>query len=145
MCRRHFPDVLLGVYTMDELQDAPQEPRPTTGRVVTENPMARIETVETFADLPETQPDPQPQQSLEPVMKSPLDVSEATERNQLLGEIRDWMLEVDIKTAKFAPLCRAAGLLASGVQIVDDALPIEDLRKIHDNRMAILEGTYKPI
>lgn len=23
MCRRHFPDVLLGVYTMDELQDTP--------------------------------------------------------------------------------------------------------------------------
>ena len=34
MCRRHFPDVLLGVYTMDEAQD--MQPRQAVGRVVTE-------------------------------------------------------------------------------------------------------------
>ena len=32
MCRRHFPDVLLGVYTVDELQD--REERPAKGREV---------------------------------------------------------------------------------------------------------------
>lgn len=32
MCRRHFPDVLLGVYTQDEL--AAEPPRQATGRVV---------------------------------------------------------------------------------------------------------------
>jgi hypothetical protein len=59
MCRRHFPDVLLGVYTMDELQDAPMEPRTATGRVVTDNPMARIEN-------PYREPEPQPEPYCEP-------------------------------------------------------------------------------
>lgn len=48
MCRRHFPDVLLGVYTMDEAHDAPQmDPRQASGRVVTQtaaNPFVEAET-----------------------------------------------------------------------------------------------------
>lgn len=35
MCRRHFPDVLLGVYTADELECQPVVERPARGHVVT--------------------------------------------------------------------------------------------------------------
>ena len=38
MCRRHFPDVLLGIYTVDELEESRAE-RPATGREV---PTAKI-------------------------------------------------------------------------------------------------------
>ena len=38
MCRRHFPDVLLGIYTVDELEDSRSE-RPVTGREV---PAAKV-------------------------------------------------------------------------------------------------------
>lgn len=138
MCRRHFPDVLLGVYTMDELHDAPQE-RVAIGRVVRQPAQTSLpELAASFADMPEIHPEP----DTPPPFKSPVEVSDQTERRQLLGAIRDWMAEIEIKTAKFAPLCRAAGLLESGTQIVDDKLPIESLRLIHDNRLAILEGTY---
>ncbi len=34
MCRRHFPDVILGIYTADELEDAPPMERSATGREV---------------------------------------------------------------------------------------------------------------
>jgi len=134
----------------DQLAD---DARIATGRVVTENPMSIANnpminnpSTATFPDLrrpiPDL-PDPEPLPDGEPPFESPVEVSDATERNQLLGEIRDWMADMDIKTAKFAPLCRAAGLLESGVQIVDDTLPLDNLRLINDNRMAILEGTYK--
>lgn len=50
MCRRHFPDVLLGVYTMDELQDA-QPMRDATPR---KNPFALPMAEDTpQADAPE--------------------------------------------------------------------------------------------
>lgn len=39
MCRRHFPDVILGIYTQDELQDMPPEERAATGREV---PAAKV-------------------------------------------------------------------------------------------------------
>lgn len=41
LCRRHFPDVLLGIYTPDELSDAPE--RPVKGQVV-----ARSEPIDPF-------------------------------------------------------------------------------------------------
>lgn len=152
MCRRHFPDVLLGVYTMDELQDTPQAPRTATGRVVSDNPIPRVETRTTFDDLQEPaaiapidfpgEPEPAPEPSLEPVRESPLEVSPETERESLVAVIREFLLEQDIKMTVFAPACRKAGLLGAGVQLID--LPADALRVIAENRLAILEGTYKP-
>lgn len=156
MCRRHFPDVLLGVYTMDELQDAPAEPRQASGRVVTENPMARIERPyqETqFADLPsdstatgvhdlsQDEPEIRSEESLEPAHESPVEVSEKSERAELMGDIRAMLADEDSTLAKYAPLCRKAGLLAEGVQLPD--APIDLLRAIHEDRLAILRGEYK--
>jgi phage recombination protein Bet len=129
-----------GIQDEDEAKDAVQS-RVATGRVVDEtakleNPYAEAPqaTLEDAAPL-----DPQP--TAEEPLESPVEVSEATEREQLLGDIRDTLSEVDMKTAKFAPLCREAGILASGVQIID--APIESLRTIHNNRLAIAQGTYK--
>jgi len=135
--RLYAPDITLGMHTSEEIIDV-EEPRMASGRVVNES--AKLANP---YEVDEPLPPLDPQPTGEPPMESPVEVSEETERNQLLGEIRDWMAEHDIKTAKFAPLCRTAGLLASGVQIVDAGLPIESLRLIHANRLAILEGTYK--
>lgn len=48
MCRRHFPDVLLGVYTMDEMED--MTPRRASGRVVSTEPIPA--PVSRFEDIP---------------------------------------------------------------------------------------------
>ncbi len=164
MCRRHFPDVLLGVYTMDELQDAPQE-RKATGRVVTET-MTRIESPapEAFDDLPasdvatgvhdlpetasETErdmrdPEPEPQPSAEAPPQSPEECSDDTERKALVGEIKATLAAKGSTVAKFAPLCREVKLLAVGVQLA--AAPIDDLREIHANVADILAGEYIPL
>lgn len=77
MCRRHFPDVLLGVYTMDEMQDAPPAPRQATGRVVTENPMARL--VNPYEDM-------EPQPTDEPPFEAPVEVSAETAQAQTGGD-----------------------------------------------------------
>jgi hypothetical protein len=155
MCRRHFPDVLLGVYTMDELQDAPQE-RQATGRVVTET-AARIENPyreEQFADLPDPvakepepqadEPEPEPQPTGEAPPESPVEVSDETERKALVGEIKAALKSTECGTfALFAPKCREAGLLAPGVQLA--AAPIESLREILDNVADIAAGQYVPL
>jgi len=126
----------------DGLDDSP---RVAVGRVVDET--ARIENPyavpdETaFTDLKGSMPDMppiEPQPTGEPVMESPVEVSPETEHEQLLGEIRDFLAESGVKVGEFAPKCRAAGHLKSGVQIV--GADVETLRAINANRVAILEG-----
>lgn len=161
LCRRHFPDVLLGVYTMDELQDAPQE-RQATGRVVVES-APRIENPyrETFADLPEvvkepepqpepeqdreanTFPEPEPQPTGEAPPESPVEVSDATERAALVADIKAKLKGTEMTVATFAPKCREAGLLAVGVQLAQ--APIESLREIFANLDDISVGNYIPL
>lgn len=166
MCRRHFPDVLLGVYTMDELQDAPQE-RQATGRVVVET-APRLENPyrETFADLPDPvakpetfeessaavahtvpsrdEPEPEPQPTGEAPPESPVEVSDDTERKALVADIKAAIKPTECGTiALFAPKCREAGLLAVGVQLA--AAPIEDLRTIAANVADIVSGQFIPL
>jgi recombination protein RecT len=111
--------------------------RVATGRVISENPMAPAKIVEpepeAFSDLPETTE----QQPIETESVT----SEKEERAELLGDIRETLAENEFTLAKFAPLCRKAGLLADGVQLPD--APIEVVRAIHANRLAILKGEYK--
>ena len=146
MCRRHFPDVLLGVYTMDEIQDDIPMERQATGRVVTENPM-KIENPyrETFADIPEPQPpaEPEPQPSAEAPPESPTDVSEATERAELIAKIRTAIKAAGSTMSAFAGKVREAGLVSPGVQVID--APVETLREIAANVADILAGQYVPI
>lgn len=146
MCRRHFPDVLLGVYTQDEMQDTPME-RQATGRVVIE-PTARIENPyrETFSDLPDpvkVEPDPEPQPTTEAPPEAPVEVVDDTERKTLVAEIKTTLKATEHTFATFAPLCRIAGLLEVGVQLA--ACPIENLREILENIPDILSGNYIPV
>jgi len=106
------------------------------GRVV-ESPVFALP-----ATAVDDEPDPIPQPDGEPVMESPVEVSDETERKALLDDIRTTLAEEDIKITKFAPLCRTAGLLADGIQIID--APTESLRTIHENRLAIAKGAYQP-
>lgn len=56
MCRRHFPDVLLGVYAVDELQDTEKEITGTTRPVIDTSKSAQIEeTTEAQRDIARSQ------------------------------------------------------------------------------------------
>jgi len=131
----YAPDITLGMMTSEEASDIIDEPRVAVGRVVDET--ARIENPYA-AEEPGPLPPIDPQPTGEPVMESPVEVSPETEREQLLGEIRDFLAESGVKVGEFAPKCRTAGHLKSGVQIVD--ADVETLRAINANRVAILEG-----
>jgi hypothetical protein len=95
-----------------------------------------------FADQhPVNQPETNPAPDGDEPMQSPVEVSEETERGQLMVEIREILADNDFTLAKFAPMCRNVGLLAAGVQL--PAAPIESLRTIHANRATILKGEYQ--
>lgn len=52
MCRRHFPDVILGIYTTDELQDMPR-------MSAVEIKPGKVPSLETFLAAPEPEPTPE--------------------------------------------------------------------------------------
>ena len=109
--------------------DNHDEPRQATGRVV--------DTTAKLANPYETRDD-KPEASGEAPLQSPIEVSEETERADLLNDIKAMLIDENTTIAKFAPLCRKVGLLAEGVQLPDCS--IESLREIHENRLAILKG-----
>lgn len=131
LCRRHFPDVLLGVYTMDEMQDAPPAPRQATGRVVVDSP----KLTDSYEPQDAT-PNPEPSPSLEPVPESPVEVSEATERAQLIEDIKATLKTQGTTIAKYAAICKKHNFLAEETNILD--APIQALRIIRDNVVEIL-------
>ena len=134
--RKAFPEESGGIIAAEEATD--DHIRTANGRVVDET--ARIENP--YEPEPETMPPLDPQPTGEPVMESPVEASEETEREQLIGQLQEWMSEHDVKMGAFGPKCREAGLLPTGVQVRDKSLPIANLRTICENRLAILEGTY---
>ncbi len=143
LCRRHFPDVLLGVYTMDEMQDAPQAPRQATGRVVSDNPMKLANPYEVadetaFADLKGALPDEAPAPDGEPPFESPAEVSEETERLEIYADLNETCREVAVSRSTFEGRAKKAGLVGKEETLKDVA--IAALREIHDNRMAIAMG-----
>lgn len=101
-----------------------------TGRVVVDNPMLTPPVPQAFDDLPAS---PAPE---------PMPTNDDAERKTLISEIKATLADNDSTIAKFAPLCRKAGLLADGVSLPD--APIDLLRAIHDNHLAILTATYSP-
>jgi len=142
--RIYAPDITLGMQTSEESYDIAPEPRYATGRVV---PSARIanpyadETGTAYADLKGSIPD-LPEPSLEVIAESPIEVSEETERAELLTAIKDMLAEQESTVSKFAPECRKAGLLKTGEQL--PTAPIDALRIITENRLAILKGEFQP-
>ncbi len=83
--------------------------------------------------------DPQP--TGETPLESPVEVSEATERAQLIEEIKQTCAEVEITFATFGGKAKSVGLLDAKIPLLD--APIAALRTIHDNRLAVAQGTYK--
>ena len=131
----YAPDITLGMMTSEELSDLPSDPRPTTGRVVSET-VARLEN-------PYQEPDPEPQPSGEAAPESPVEVSDSTERDAIFGEIKAALTANGSTVAKFATLTREVGLLATGTQLA--SAPIDDLREILANVSDILSGEYIPL
>lgn len=143
-----------GIQDEDEANDTIT--RVATGRVVSDNPMQRIENPyaehqipdnTAFADLKAAipdEPEPEPQPSAEAPPESPVEVSDATERAALVGEIKAAIKPTECGTiGLFAPKCRDAGLLAVGVQLA--SAPVESLREILSNVGDIASGEYIPI
>jgi recombination protein RecT len=111
-----------------------EAPRVTTGRVVNDVPRINPYTE------PEPLPEIAPEQSLEVVSESPLEVSEATERAQLIADIKATCHEQEATFATFGGRAKKAGVVAGDVPLHD--APIEQLRAAHDNRIAIITGEY---
>ena len=110
-----------GDVSVDEIFKAKEERKASTGPAT--NP---------YEEAPAIEAGPPPE--------SPVEVSEKTERDALMGDIRAMLNEVDSTMTKFAPLCRSARLLGAGVQLLD--APIEALRIIHENRLSIHDGSF---
>jgi phage recombination protein Bet len=126
-----------GIQDEDEANDTIA--RVTTGRVVTAATM-KIENPyrETLADPPSPAPEPQ-----SPAEAPPVEISDATERASLVGEIRASIKTAGITMSAFAGKVREAGLVAPGVQVID--APIEDLRAIAPAIDDIVSGNYIPL
>jgi hypothetical protein len=89
---------------------------------------------------PEPLPEIAPEQSLEVVPESPLEVSEATERAQLIADIKATCHEQEATFATFGGRAKKAGVVGD---VPLHEAPIEVLRDAHDNRLAILTGEFK--
>lgn len=131
LCRRHFPDVILGVYTQDELSGRSDEPKVTAGRVVTDNPLAKkateqIEYIEAKIEEVKT-----PDAEVDPEVQT---------RKRLIYSIKNTILEHDFKMKDFPPLCVTHGLIAEGSLITD--APTMALEIMADNALEIMKGTY---
>lgn len=148
-----------GIQDEDEANDTVM--RSATGRVVTENPMGRIDSpsvatgVRSFADLPEhdgsiaepARPEPVAADHGETILEAGEtqlhEVNPNAERDMLVSLIKAAVKSTDATFATFAPKCREAGLLNAGVQLA--AAPLEDLRTIAANVTDIISGQYIPL
>jgi hypothetical protein len=146
----YAPDITLGMMTSEELTDLPPEPRIATGRVV-EGTQAKLanpyeDAPAAFEDLPGRQllqhmPDMDPQPTGEAPLASPVEVSEQTERAQLIDEIAEACDDAAITPATFWGKAKRAQVM--GAKDDPGSVPIETLRTIHANRPAIATGTYQ--
>lgn len=143
--RIYAPDITLGMHTAEEAADMPEPPRVTVGRVI--EPTTAVIAANPYEDaMPspqpehEPEPEPQPQPTDEPVLESPVEISEETERKELTKLILGCIAENDSTKQKFGLACKAFGLVKPTGTLVDT--PIKTLRVIAENRLAILSGTF---
>jgi len=85
--------------------------------------------------------DPKPEQSLEPVMESPVEVSEETERLALVEAIQETCAELEITISTFTGRAVKSKLMPAGESLAK--VGIEALRTIHESRMAVAKGEVK--
>lgn len=108
MCRRHFPDVLLGVYTPEEMNEEMRDVTPDRPQSAKERLQARLatQTPETAENAPESptgtkeeapaQDDPLP--FAETTVMAPEDQSQDQQEPEVDETFTDWMLSIDEMT-----------------------------------------------
>lgn len=107
--------------------------RTASGRVV---PSEEVPTLSGYEDVPPV--DEPPVDGLEPVMESPVEVSEETERLNLINDIMETIHDFAKTPAYLIGKARNLGHIPSGVNLTNAT--IEQLREIHANRKAIAES-----
>lgn len=125
----YAPDITLGMMTSEEVEDIPAI-RTASGRVVNDE----APTISGYDDLPPIKPD----DGLEPVPESPVEVSEPTERASLMESIAETYTDCEITLATFGGKAKKAGYMDATETFRD--ISIEKLRVIHENRLAIARG-----
>ncbi len=104
--------------------------RTVSGRVVNEE----APTISGYEELPAIKPE----DGLEEPHESPVEVSEQTERARLMEGIAETNSDCEITLATFGGKAKKAGYMEATETIRD--VPIEKLRVIHENRLAIAQG-----
>jgi hypothetical protein len=113
----------------------------------TSNPQAKltnpylVEDETAYEEIKGVIPDA-PQADAEPHFESPAEVSDDAERAQLIEDIKDTCAENETTLATFGGKVKKLELMDAKDSMRDS--PIEKLRVIHTNRLAILTGGYQP-
>lgn len=128
----YAPDITLGMMTAEEAEDVAPI-RTASGRVV---PSEEVPTLSGYEDVPPV--DEPPADGLEPVMESPVEVSEQTERAAIMTAIAETNADCEITLATFGGKAKKAGYMEATETIRD--VSIEKLRVIHENRLAIAKS-----
>jgi len=114
----------------DDYTPDPDALRTASGRVVNEE----APTISGYEELPPLEP----VDGLEEPHESPVEVSEQTERARLMEGIAETNSDCEITLATFGGKAKKAGFMDATETIRD--VPIEKLRVIHENRLAIAQG-----
>lgn len=128
----YAPDITLGMMTAEEAEDVAPI-RTASGRVI---PSEEVPTLSGYEDVPPV--DKPPVDGLEPVMESPVEVSEQTERAAIMTAIAETNADCEITLATFGGKAKKAGYMEATETIRD--VSIEKLRVIHENRLAIAKS-----
>lgn len=123
LCRRHFPDVLLGVYTQDELSDDNEIKNASDIRVISDNPFLKkspdVEIVEAEVIPPMT-----PEKH----------------RESLLAKIKRDVKAKGLNIKMFPELCVKHELLDEGMLISEAVTAVLEI--IAENVDSIIDGSY---
>jgi hypothetical protein len=122
-----------GDISVDDIFHAKPERKAST--TPPSNPYA--DTKEEPEPLPEIKPEP----TTEPPLDSPIEVSEETERAQLIDDIKDTCAECEITLATFGGQAKKKGFMVAQESMRD--VEIAKLRGMHLNRLAIAKGEGK--
>lgn len=95
LCRRHFPDVLLGVYTPDEIEGSEPMERPARGREI---PTARSEPLNPFAK-------PEPPKQEDPP-EEPFHLNEAPPSTK----VSEWLDSIERNSDDYCDALRHCGI-----------------------------------
>ena len=135
MCRRHFPDVLLGVYTPEEMAAETRDVTPTDPAVKAPKFLAKPQDA---APTPAHEPQPEPatapqvEAQPEPQAAAPEVAKPHDEHKELLTALQDAMNAADVSPATVRKWAFAKGLLETDKMSLKSLSP-ESLRIVLAN------------